>query len=348
MFYGVIKILNEKSRKVLVLVLSLLMIPTPVYAENGSSMEITTKWYSEIVSDMLAKGIISDTAGLEEPLTRGNMADILIATGKFSDNSYAVNPFSDLSTRGKEYYNIMRLYNSHVFVGSVDQNGNLVAQANGLLTREQAAAFIVRAFNLEGTTENLICNFKDKQDISEYALENILICEKLNLISGYEDGTFKPQNNISKIEFLTILNKLFEYGLDSNVNMQNLETTFYDKYKSSAVVLNADINIRRFKLNLEFENKSDFVYSYGMEFQIEKLEEGKWIVVPFEKRKDIDDSAFLINPNAKKTDTVYLEDYYNELDNGTYRIVYALDKQIYSIRKTFCDVEFCAAEFEIL
>ena len=348
MFYGVIKILNEKSRKVLVLVLSLLMIPTPVYAENGSSMEITTKWYSEIVSDMLAKGIISDTAGLEEPLTRGNMADILIATGKFSDNSYAVNPFSDLSTRGKEYYNIMRLYNSHVFVGSVDQNGNLVAQANGLLTREQAAAFIVRAFNLEGTTENLICNFKDKQDISEYALENILICEKLNLISGYEDGTFKPQNNISKIEFLTILNKLFEYGLDSNVNMQNLETTFYDKYKSSAVVLNADLDIKKFKLNLEFENKSDFVYSYGIEFQIEKLEEGKWIVVPFEKRKDIDDPAFLINPNAKKTDTVFLEDYYNELDNGTYRIVYALDKEIYSIRKTFCDVEFCAAEFEIL
>ena len=348
MFYGVIKILNEKSRKVLILVLSLLMIPTPVYAENGSDTEITTKWYSEIVSDMLAKGVISDTAGLEEPLTRGNMADILIATGKFSDNSYAVNPFSDLSTRGKEYYNIMRLYNSHVFVGSVDQNGDLVAQANGLLTREQAAAFIVRAFNLEGTTENLICNFKDKQDISEYALGNILICEKLNLISGYEDGTFKPQNNISKIEFLTILNKVFEYGLDSNVNMQNLETTFYDKYKSSAVVLNADINIKRFKLNLEFENKSDFVYSYGMEFQMEKLEEGKWIVVPFEKRKDIDDSAFLINPNAKKTDTVFLEDYYNELDNGTYRIVYALDKQIYSIRKTFCDVEFCAAEFEIL
>ena len=339
---------KSKLRTVLVLGLSLLMIPTPVYAENSSDTEITTKWYSEIVSDMLAKGVISDTAGLEEPLTRGNMADILIATGKFSDSRYAVNPFSDLSTRCREYDNIMRLYNSHVFVGSVDQNGDLVAQANGLLTREQAAAFIVRAFNLEGTTENLICKFKDKQDISEYALGNILICEKLNLISGYEDGTFKPQNNISKIEFLTILNKLFEYGLDSNVNMQNLETTFYDKYKSSAVVLNADLDIKKFKLNLEFENKSDFVYSYGIEFQIEKLEEGKWIVVPFEKRKDIDDPAFLINPNAKKTDTVFLEDYYNELDNGTYRIVYALDKEIYSIRKTFCDVEFCAAEFEIL
>lgn len=335
-----------KLRTVLALGLSLLMIPTTVYAENGSGTEIETKWYSEIASDMLAKGIIPDTAGLEEPLTRGNMADILVATGKFSDSSYAVNPFSDLSTRDKEYGNIIRLYNSHVFEGSVDQNGNLTAQANGLLTREQAAAFIVRAFNLESTTENLICNFKDKQDISEYALENILICEKLNLISGYEDGTFKPQNNISKVEFLTILNKVFEYGLDSNVNMQNLETTFYDKYKSSAVVLNADLDIKKFKLNLEFENKSDFVYSYG-EFQIEKLEEGKWIVVPFENMRDIDDSASIINPNDKKTDTVYLEDYYNELDNGTYRIIYLLDKQIYSIRKSFSDVEFCAAEFEI-
>ena len=37
---------------------------------------------------MFARGIISDTVGLEEPLTRGNMAEILIATGKFSDNTY--------------------------------------------------------------------------------------------------------------------------------------------------------------------------------------------------------------------------------------------------------------------
>lgn len=47
------------------------MIPTQVHAENGSGTDITTKWYSEIVSDMFARGIISDTVGLEEPLTRG-------------------------------------------------------------------------------------------------------------------------------------------------------------------------------------------------------------------------------------------------------------------------------------
>lgn len=173
-----------------------------------------------------------------------------------------------------------------------------------------------------------------------------MICEDLNLIAGYEDGTFKPQNNISKIEFLTILNKVLRYGLDSNVNMSNLETTFYDKYESSGIVLNVDTDIHNSKLDLEFENKTAFVYSYG-EFQIEKLEGGRWIVVPFEKGIDIDDSASIIKPNDKTVETVFLEDYYNELDNGTYRIVYVLDKQIYSIRKTFFNVEFCAAEFEI-
>ena len=159
-------------------------------------------------------------------------------------------------------------------------------------------------------------------------------------------STFKPQNNISKIEFLTILNKVLRYGLDSNVNMSNLETTFYDKYESSGIVLNVDTDIHNSKLDLEFENKTAFVYSYG-EFQIEKLEGGRWIVVPFEKGIDIDDSASIIKPNDKTVETVFLEDYYNELDNGTYRIVYVLDKQIYSIRKTFFNVEFCAAEFEI-
>lgn len=337
---------TSKLRKVLVLALSLFMIPTSVHAENGNGTDITTKWYSEIVSDMFARGIISDTVGLEEPLTRGNMAEILIATGKFSDNTYAVNPFTDLSVRDKEYANIIRLYNSHVYAGAVDQNGNFVAQVNGLLTREQAATFIVRMFNLESKTEHLTCEFKDGQDISKYAFNNILICEDLNLIAGYEDGTFKPQNNISKIEFLTILNKVLRYGLDSNVNMSNLETTFYDKYESSGIVLNVDTDIHNSKLDLEFENKTAFVYSYG-EFQIEKLEGGRWIVVPFEKGIDIDDSASIIKPNDKTVETVFLEDYYNELDNGTYRIVYVLDKQIYSIRKTFFNVEFCAAEFEI-
>ena len=43
---------KNKLRKVLVLALSLFMIPTQVHAENGSGTDITTKWYSEIVSDI--------------------------------------------------------------------------------------------------------------------------------------------------------------------------------------------------------------------------------------------------------------------------------------------------------
>ena len=337
---------KSKLRKVLVLALSLFMIPTSVHAENGNGTDITTKWYSEIVSDMFARGIILDTVGLEEPLTRGNMAEILIATGKFSNNTYAVNPFTDLSVRDKEYANIIRLYNSHVYAGAVDQNENLIAQVNGLLTREQAATFIVRMFNLESETEHLICEFKDGQDISKYAFNNILICEDLNLIAGYEDGTFKPQNNISKIEFLTILNKVLRYGLDSNVNMSDLETTFYDKYESSGIVLNVDTDIHNSKLDLEFENKTAFEYSYG-EFQIEKLEKGRWIVVPFDMEKDKDDPLFIIKSNESRRETVFLEDSYKELDNGTYRIIYVLNKNIYGTRKTLFNVEFCTAEFKI-
>lgn len=133
---------KNKLRKVLVLALSLFMIPTQVHAENGSGTDITTKWYSEIVSDMFARGIISDTVGLEEPLTRGNMAEILIATGKFSDNTYAVNPFTDLSVRDKEYANIIRLYNSHA--AKADDKVTLVTEGTNVSGKDFANPAVLK------------------------------------------------------------------------------------------------------------------------------------------------------------------------------------------------------------
>ena len=63
--------------------------------------------------------------------------------------------------------------------------------------------------------------------------------------------------------------------------------------------------------------------------------------------KDKDDPLFIIKSNESRRETVFLEDYYKELDNGTYRIIYVLNKNIYGTRKTLFNVEFCTAEFKI-
>ena len=36
---------------------------------------------------------------------------------------------------------------------------------------------------------------------------DICILTEMGIVSGYDDGTFKPQNNVSKTEFLAMLYK---------------------------------------------------------------------------------------------------------------------------------------------
>lgn len=49
---------------------------------------------------------------------------------------------------------------------------------------------------------NIRWNFKDEQDL-EWALEYIMRLAAKGVFTGYEDGTFKPKQNISRIETLT-------------------------------------------------------------------------------------------------------------------------------------------------
>jgi hypothetical protein len=56
--------------------------------------------------------------------------------------------------------------------------------------------------NKDEDKANIRWNFKDEQDL-EWALEYIMRLAAKGVFTGYEDGTFKPKQNISRIETLT-------------------------------------------------------------------------------------------------------------------------------------------------
>ena len=96
----------------------------------------------------------------------------------------------------------------------------------------------------ESTTENIVNNSDIKDafiDISEHWGREIIneVAEK-NIVSGYEDNTFKPDNSITRAEFLTIL---YNSGLaDTSVNDGDISFAdvkgnewYYDYVKWGAV-----------------------------------------------------------------------------------------------------------------
>ncbi|MGG1516432.1 S-layer homology domain-containing protein [Paenibacillus oryzisoli] len=74
-----------------------------------------------------------------------------------------------------------------------------------LITREQMATMIVRAAKLSEEAGEL--SFTDQADISVWAQDTVAAAVANGLVSGYSDGSFKPQANATRAEVITVIVK---------------------------------------------------------------------------------------------------------------------------------------------
>ena len=77
---------------------------------------------------------------------------------------------------------------------------------NDQLTRAEMSAIIMRTFKLTGTSSK---SFPDVIS-SHWAYDSIQALLAGGYVSGYEDGTFKPNNAITRAEFASILSKVIQ------------------------------------------------------------------------------------------------------------------------------------------
>lgn len=95
-------------------------------------------------------------------------------------------------------------------------------EPDSVITREQIAAIITRVLRLDGVPEN--SSFTDIDGIWSY--DDIMLCHKEGIISGYEDNSFKPKKTISYEEIVSII-----------ANMMNLP-----KKEATGMFLDVDVN----------------------------------------------------------------------------------------------------------
>ena len=76
------------------------------------------------------------------------------------------------------------------------------------ITRQDMAVMIFRALN-GGSGEYKETEFSDREDISEYASNAVNFMSENGYITGYEDGSFKPLNSITRAETAVVLYRTF-------------------------------------------------------------------------------------------------------------------------------------------
>lgn len=127
-----------------------------------------------------------------------------VLTAFVIDTTDAVCAFADVTTDRWSYPYIAKAFEMIIINGISD---SLFAPMQNI-SRQDAAVMFCRAARAarEGALSDIaISNFTDAAEIADYAMEPINMLYRLEIVNGYDDGTFRPNAPITRAEAAKII-----------------------------------------------------------------------------------------------------------------------------------------------
>jgi len=171
----------------------------------------SAEWAKNAIESLANAGVISGKGNNkfcpEDFVKREEFVKMLV--GSFNVTAEGSVPFNDVDA-GQWYYSyVVSAYNSGMVNGvSADMFGT-----GTNITRQDMAVLVYRYLSKDtelpssGTVE-----FTDKVEISEYAREAVAALREAGIVSGMEDGSFRPQENCTRAQVAYIIYKALKYA----------------------------------------------------------------------------------------------------------------------------------------
>ncbi|MEE0734423.1 pectinesterase family protein [Monoglobus pectinilyticus] len=165
-------------------------------------------WAESYINKWSDNGVIQGDGGYFRPddaITRGEVAQV--TQNLIGYVNKATNTFTDVAA--SDWYSdaILRLVEAGVLTG----NGDGTMSPNNYMTREEAMTMLARGFGLQVQNSNAgITQYADYQNISDFATGYVGVMTSSGYIGGYEDGTIRPKDYISRAEFVKIIDNMIK------------------------------------------------------------------------------------------------------------------------------------------
>ncbi|WZL73662.1 S-layer homology domain-containing protein [Clostridiaceae bacterium 35-E11] len=162
--------------------------------------DIAGHWAEDSIKELVTMGAISGypdkTFKPDNKITRAEFATVLVKAFNLEAKSGKIfvdtaNHWAKGDIATAQAYGIVSGYNDTTF------------GPNDLITREQMAVMVIKAAGLDQVTGEI--DFTDKDQISNWAVDAIGAAAAKEIIGGYEDKTFKPKNNATRAEAVTVI-----------------------------------------------------------------------------------------------------------------------------------------------
>lgn len=202
-----------------------------VINQNIIFVDVKGHWANDAIYDMAGKGIISgyedDSFKPENSITREEFAKLIAVT-------FSV----DLTTKGTpSFSDVLKDRWSYAYVESVKEYLTGYYPPKGLAffspdtkaTREDVAVALVKilGYSTDDLQDPNILSkrFRDVNDISFGLRDYVALAAENQLISGYEDRTFRPEYPITRAEVATLLYKVIKSSAQDQSNGPSLEVS---------------------------------------------------------------------------------------------------------------------------
>lgn len=223
----------------LLLIITLVFSSYPVSAQgdniqnNGGTVNITNvfndikvdNWAYQAVSDMSKRGVISGyqdgSFKPQDSISREEFATLISKTFNLDLSVSQDVYFSDIPVDRWSYKYIAA--SKDYLTGYYPPKGKAFFDPEAKASREDVAVALVKVLNLS-TGDSSVGTFKDYDQISPSLRKYIDTATANNLISGYEDGTFRPQEPVSRAEAAMLLYRSIKNTADAPIPTKQEDT----------------------------------------------------------------------------------------------------------------------------
>lgn len=114
------------------------------------------------------------------------------------------------------------------------------------------------------------------------------------------------------------------YGCSiKDLNISDLEPSniVVDCNNISITIQEDTIKSSKEDITLVLQNKTEYEYFYGVDFELEVESNNQWYKIPFDKNPEFIEIGLTLKGNSESNEKIELSKYFSDLPDGKYRIV---------------------------
>lgn len=140
-------------------------------------------------------------------VTRAEFIKMMVSGLRVNTNGYK-NVFTDVLADDWFAEYIQTAYNMGILPEVMCTDGKILP--NQQITREEAAAILGKICNIKGKSGNSDINFNDSNKIDSTLKANVELAVANGLIKGFDDGSFKPGDKLTRAQAATMQKRVVE------------------------------------------------------------------------------------------------------------------------------------------